>query len=98
MPYLILLFFIPQASRAALLLRLSSVKTDVAGAPLRLCLAALQANKKPPRPHYAVHYGGGECMYVVPQVGSAAPALSPPREIAYPFNVVPTSMRPPPPA
>jgi len=62
-----------EAARAELVRKLSSVKRDVAGAPLWVCFRALLEGGKPPRPHYMVPFGEKECMYVVPQVHAPSP-------------------------
>ena len=54
------------ATKDALVARLSTMKRDVVGAPLWVCFKALLGGGKPPRSHYVVPYRPKESMYVVP--------------------------------
>jgi len=55
-----------EASRDALVNRLSTMKRDVVGAPLWVSFKSLLGGSKPPRTHYVIPYRPHEVMYVVP--------------------------------
>ena len=54
------------ATKEELVMRLSTMKRDVVGAPMWVCFKALLAGTKPPRASYVIPYRPRESMYVIP--------------------------------